>query len=57
MANDEFDDKKQDTMEPDLDLNEVVRTEASERFGVRFLLGEFYAPLLPPTAGGAAGGL
>ena len=49
MADDEFDDNKQDGVEPDLDLNEVVRTEAGERL----LLGEFYAPSRPPTAGGA----
>ena len=42
-------------MEPD--LNEVVRTEAGERSGERLLLGEFYAPSRPPTAGGTAGGL
>ena len=54
---DEFDDDEQDRVEPDLDLNEVVRTEAGERSGERLLIGEFYAPSRPPTAGGAAGGL
>ena len=44
-------------MEPDVDLNKVVRTEAGERTGERLLTGEFYAPSRPPTAGGAAGGL
>ena len=44
-------------MEQDLDLNEVVRSEAGERSGERLLLGEFYAPSRPPTAGGASGGL
>ena len=44
-------------MEPDLDLNKVVRTEAGKRSGERLLLGKFYAPSRPPTAGGAAGGL
>ena len=53
MAEDEFDDEEQDGVEPDLDFNEVVRTEAGERL----LLGEFYAPSRSPTAGGAAGGL
>ena len=57
MANDEFDDGEQDDVEPDLDFNEVVRTEAGERSDERFLLGEFYAPSRPPTAGCAAGGL
>ena len=56
-ADDEFDDEEQDGVEPDLDLNEVVRTEAGERSGERLLIGEFYAPSRPPTAGGAAGGL
>ena len=32
-ANDEFDDEEQDGVEPELDLNEVVRTEAGERSG------------------------
>ena len=44
-------------MEPDLDLNEVVRTETGKRSGERLLIGEFYAPSRPPTASGAAGGL
>ena len=57
MADDEFDDEEQDGVEPDLDLNKVVRIEAGERSGERLLPGEFYAPLRPPTAGGAAGGL
>ena len=57
MADDEFDDEKQDGVEPDLDLNKVVRTEAGERSGERLLIGEFYAPSRPPIAGGAAGGL
>ena len=56
MADDKFDDEEQDGVEPDLDLNEVVSTEG-ERSGERLLLGEFYAPSRPPTAGGAAGGL
>ena len=51
------DDEEQYGMEPDLDLNKVVRTEAGERSGERLLLGEFYAPSRPPTAGGTAGGL
>ena len=53
MAEDEFDDEELDGVEPDFYLNEVVRTEAGERL----LLGKFYAPSRPPTAGGAAGGL
>ena len=57
MADDEFDDEEQDGVEPDLDLNEAVRTEAGERSGERLLLGEFYAPSRPPTAGGTSGGL
>ena len=57
MADDELTDEEQDGVEPDLDFNEVVHTEAGERSGERLLLGEFYAPLRPPTAGGAAGGL
>ena len=57
MADDVFDVGEQDGVEPDLDLNEVVRTEAGDRSGERLLLGEFYAPSRPPTAGGAAGGL
>ena len=57
MADDEFDDEEQDGVEPDLDFNEVVRTEAGERSGERLLFGEFYAPSRPPTAGGAANGL
>ena len=54
---DEFDDEEQNGVEPDLDLNEVVRTEAGERSGERLLLGEFYTPSRPPTADGAAAGL
>ena len=56
MADDEFNDEEQDGVEPDLDLNEVVRTEAGERSCERLLIGEFYTPSRPPTAGGAAGG-
>ena len=56
MADDEFDDE-QDGVEPDLDLNEVVRIEAGEGSGERLLLGEFYMLSRPPTAGGAAGAL
>ena len=44
MADDEFDDEEQDGVEPDFDLNEVVRNEAGERFGERLLLDAFYAP-------------
>ena len=57
MADDEFYDEEQDGVEPDLDLNEVMRIEAGERSGERLLLGEFYAPSRPPIAGIAAGGL
>ena len=51
MAYDEFDDEEQDGVEPEFDLNEVVRTEAGERSDKRLLIGEFYAPSRPPTAG------
>ena len=57
MADDEFDNEEQDGVKPDLDLNKLVRTTAGQRFGERLLLGEFYAPSRPPTAGNAAGGL
>ena len=35
----------------------MVRIEAGERSGERLLIGEFFAPSRPPTAGNAAGGL
>ena len=57
MADNEFDDEEQNGVELDLDLNQVVRTEAGEHSGERLLLGEFYAPSRPPTASCAAGGL
>ena len=56
MEDDEFDYEEQDGVEPDLDLNEVVRNEAGERSGERLLLGEFYVPSRPPTAGGVSNG-
>ena len=57
LTDDEFDDEVQNCVEHELDLNEVVRTEAGERSNERLLLGEFYAPSRPPKAGGVAGGL
>ena len=56
-ADDEFDEEEQDGVEPDLDLNKVVRTEAGESSGERLLIGKFYASSRPPTADGAASGL
>ena len=38
-ADDEFDDEEQDGVEPDIDLNEIMRTEASERSSERLLIG------------------
>ena len=39
ITDDEFDDKEQDGVEPDLDFNKVVLTEAGERSSERRLLG------------------